>query len=167
MKSVYITQVSKFLPNDPVCNDDMEFILGMVGDVPSKARSLTLRSNKITSRHYALRDGEPTHTNADLAASAIKQLFNDDFKLEDLELLVCGTTGPDQLLPSHASMVHGLVGGRYEIVTTSGACLTGTQALKYAYMSILCGDKKTPSYPALREHLHFLKNKIFGKKQIT
>lgn len=164
MNTVYITQASKYLPNDPVSNDEMEDILGMVGEQRSKARSITLRSNQIKTRYYAIKDGKVTHTNADLAANAINQLFRDNFKLEDLELLACGTTGPDQLLPSHASMVHGLVGGNYEIITTSGACLTSTQAFKYAYMAILCGDKTNAIVTGSERASAFLKSNNFREE---
>ncbi|HLD95024.1 MAG TPA: beta-ketoacyl-ACP synthase III, partial [Alphaproteobacteria bacterium] len=145
MNNVYITKIGKFLPNDPITNDQIENVLGMVGDKPSKARAVTLRSNKIKTRYYALKDGKTTHTNAQLAAAAVRNLFDDVFSLNDVELLTCGTTGPDQLLPSHASMVQGELGGNnpFEVASFSGACLTGTQALKYAYMSISSGDKKS------------------------
>lgn len=62
MPKAYITKVSKLLPNDPVANDEMESVLGMVGGKPSKARALTLKSNKIKTRYYALKDGKATHT---------------------------------------------------------------------------------------------------------
>ncbi|MBN9344303.1 MAG: hypothetical protein BGO76_08845 [Caedibacter sp. 38-128] len=104
MSKAYINKITKFLPNDPVTNDEMESVLGMVGGKPSKARALTLRSNKIKTRYYALKDGKATHTNAQLAAEAIKQIFKEGFDREKLELIACGTTGPDQLLSSHASI---------------------------------------------------------------
>ena len=53
-KAAYITDISAFLPNPPVDNDNMERILGQVGDRPSRARRMVLRSNGITSRHYAI-----------------------------------------------------------------------------------------------------------------
>ena len=53
-RSVYITNTSSFLPNPPVDNDNMERILGQVGDRPSRARRVILRSNGI--QHASLRD---------------------------------------------------------------------------------------------------------------
>ena len=35
---VFITKAAKFLPNEPVGNDDMESFLGMVDGKPSNAR---------------------------------------------------------------------------------------------------------------------------------
>jgi 3-oxoacyl-[acyl-carrier-protein] synthase-3 len=142
MNEVYITRLAKFLPNEPVGNDEIEGILGMVNGKPSRARHMVLGNNKIRTRYYALdKNGNPTHTNAQLTATAIKGLFNDTFPISSLQLLACGTSSPDQLLPNHAAMVHGLLKCQpVELVSTSGACAAGMQAFKYAYMSIKCGN---------------------------
>ncbi len=139
MRQVYITRLSKFLPNAPISNDEMEGVLGMVNGKPSRARLLVLRKNGIKTRYYAIKDGKSTHTNAQLAAVAIKGLFDDQLPASKLELLATGTTSPDQILPSHASMVHHELGiGNIEIISASGACCSSVQALKYAYMAIAC-----------------------------
>jgi 3-oxoacyl-[acyl-carrier-protein] synthase-3 len=46
----FITRTGAFLPNAPVGNDDMERILGQVGERPSRARRAILRSNGIVDR---------------------------------------------------------------------------------------------------------------------
>ncbi len=142
MKSVYITGCSKFLPNEAISNDQMEAYLGMINGKPSVARRLVLNRNKIKTRYYALdMNGRPTHSNAEMTALAIRGLYNQEFSGNDIELLSCGTTSPDQLLPSHAAMVHGLLGARsMELSAFSGACCTGMQAMKYGYMSVLSGN---------------------------
>ncbi|MCP5078567.1 MAG: beta-ketoacyl-ACP synthase III [Psychromonas sp.] len=140
--NVYINNIQAFLPNEAVSNEQMEQVLGQVGERPSRARKMILRSNKITSRYYAVdpQTGTATHSNAQLTAQAIKQLNNDNFNINDIELLACGTTIPDLLLPNHAVMVHGeLKTPSCEVVATSGICLAGTMSLKYAYMSVLSG----------------------------
>src|SRR5688572_10297310 len=106
-KSVYINRIAGYLPGDPVNNDEMEQYLGFVGgNFRSKSKALVLRNNKITTRHYAItKEGKHTHNNAQLTAEAIRKLESDDFQISQIELLTCGTTSPDQLLPSHASMV--------------------------------------------------------------
>src|ERR1035437_7597951 len=105
---VYITRLTKFLPNEPISNDEMEDYLGMINGQPSKARRIILRNNGIKTRYYALdKTGNSTHSNAEIAAAAIDQLFDDRFTHQQLELLACGTASPDQVMPSHASMVHG------------------------------------------------------------
>ncbi|HTN45277.1 MAG TPA: beta-ketoacyl-ACP synthase III [Flavipsychrobacter sp.] len=140
MRPVYITRLSKFLPNDPVANDEMEKVLGMVNDKPSKARAIVLRNNGIKTRYYAFRDGKLTHTNAQMCAIAIKALFDDNKKIENLQLITAGTTSPEQLLPNHAAMVHGELGiQRVELSSHAGACCSSIQGLKYAYMSIGSG----------------------------
>ncbi|MCD4683549.1 MAG: hypothetical protein K8R86_09730, partial [Bacteroidales bacterium] len=140
--SVYITRIARFLPNNPVSNEEMESYLGRINGKPSRARSIVLRNNKIKTRYYALdKNGNPTHTNARLTAEAIKNLTDDSFKLEDMELLACGTTSPDQFLPSHTSMVHGeLKSMPVEILSSSGGCCSGLHALKFGYLSVLSGD---------------------------
>lgn len=145
MRPVYITRLSKFLPNDPVSNDEMERILGMVNGKPSKARSIVLRNNGIKTRYYALRDGKSTHTNAELSANAIKGLFDDTLTIDSLDILAVGTSSPEQIIPSHASMVHGALGinKRVELISAMGTCCSSMQALKYAYMAIGAGMAET------------------------
>jgi 3-oxoacyl-[acyl-carrier-protein] synthase III len=140
-RSVYITKLASFLPNDPVSNEDMEDILGRINNQASKAKPLILRNNQIKTRYYASdKHGNPTHTNTELTKLAIEKLFDKNFKLEDVDVLSCGTTSPDQLLPAHAAMVHGALGGHpVEINSTTGACSAGIQALKFGYLSVLSG----------------------------
>jgi 3-oxoacyl-[acyl-carrier-protein] synthase-3 len=140
--SVYITRLSKFLPNDPISNDDIENILGQINNAPSRAKNLILRNNQIKTRYYALdKEGNTTHTNAALTRQAIEGLWDKQFGLADMELLSCGTTSPDQLLPAHAAMVHGLLGGHsVEINSATGACSAGIQAMKFGYLSVKSGN---------------------------
>jgi 3-oxoacyl-[acyl-carrier-protein] synthase-3 len=143
MKSVYITDISVFLPNAPVDNDNMERVLGQVGSRPSRARRLILRSNGIRSRHYAIDPdtGFATHNNAQLTAAAVKGLEKEDFALAAMDCLVCGTSIPDQVMPNHAVMVHGeLATSSCEVVATAGVCLAGMTALKYAWLGVASGE---------------------------
>ncbi|SDD62693.1 3-oxoacyl-[acyl-carrier-protein] synthase-3 [Pricia antarctica] len=142
MKDVYITRIAKFLPNKPVDNEQMEEKLGVINGKASKARRLVLRNNKIKTRYYAIdENGNVTHNNAQLTAAAIEALCDDKFTTKDIELLSCGTSSPDQILPSHASMVHGFLKNRnMEINSPSGACCSGMNALKYGYLSIKAGQ---------------------------
>lgn len=61
-------------------------------------------------------------------------------------------------------MVHGLVGGNCEVVTTTGACLTGIQALKYAYTAILCGDKNNAIVTGSERASSFLKSNNYRQE---
>jgi 3-oxoacyl-[acyl-carrier-protein] synthase-3 len=139
---VFITGTGAFLPNAPVGNDQMERILGQLGEKPSRARPTVLRSNGITARHYSIDPVtlEPTHTNAALTAAAVRQIAEGGFDLSGLACLACGTSIADQLMPSHASMVHGELGlPPLEAVATTGVCLSGLASLKYAWMSVASG----------------------------
>ena len=141
MRDVYFTKAEIFLPNEPVSNDEMEQYLGLINGNESKARGLILRSNKIKSRYYALdRNGNPTHTNAQLTATAIRKLFDERFRMDDMQLLTCGTSSPDAIQPAHALMVQGELGGKsMEVMSAHGTCNAAMLALKYAYMSVASG----------------------------
>ncbi len=140
---VYITDLAAFLPNAPVDNDGMEAILGMVNQLPSRTRRIILRNNRIRQRYYAIDPltGATTHSNAQLAAEAVRRLRPyDGFHLDQVQVLCCGTSSPDQLMPGHASMVHGELGNApCEVVSTSGICISGMTAFKYAWMSVALG----------------------------
>lgn len=141
MRQVYITRLSKFLPNNPVQSEEIEELLGKIAGQVSRTRRVVLRSNGIISRYYALnKQGEISHSNAEMVKEAIHNLFDEKFSNKDMELLSCGTSTPDQTLPSHAAMVHGCLGGKpVEIASLSGICCSGMHALKYGYMSVLSG----------------------------
>ena len=142
MKEVYITKISKFLPNQPVSNDEMEAKLGEINGESSKAKRIVLRNNGIKQRYYALdSQANATHTNAELVKNAIEGLYGDSLCKTDIEVLSCGTSTPDQMLPSHTAMVHGLLAnGNLEINSASGVCLAGMSSLKYGYMSVMSGN---------------------------
>jgi len=144
--NVYINDIAAFLPHDPVDNDQIEDVLGRINDIPSRTKRIMLRNNKIETRHYAIdrATGKLTHTNAQLAAEAVRKLNPyENFSLNDIECLSCGTTTPDLLFPGHALMVLGeLRLPPCDAVTTSGICICGMTALKYAYMNVATGSTK-------------------------
>lgn len=114
-------------------------MLGRVGGKPSRARRTVLRRNGIESRHYAIdrARGEAAYSNAQLAAEAIRALAD----VGAVDCLACGTSLPDQLMPSHAVMVHGELGWpRLEVVSCAGICLSGMAALKHAWLCLRAGD---------------------------
>lgn len=146
LNEVYITNTSIFLPNDPITCDDMESYLGYINDKPSKSRKIVLRNNGIKTRYYALtKEGKATHTNAQMTALAVKALFsgNPD-KIKEVDLLSCGTSSPDQMMPSHGVMTHGWLPetNAMEVVSPSGVCCAGMHAFKYAYMAVKTGDSR-------------------------
>lgn len=144
MNEVYITKSGKFLPNAPIDNEHIEFFLGKINHTASRARSIVLRNNGIKTRYYALDlNGNPTHSNAEITTQAVRTLFDDTFSVNDIEVLSCGTSTPDCLLPSHAAMVHGCLGGKsIELNASAGVCNSGMNALKFGYLSVKSGNSK-------------------------
>ena len=73
--------------------------------------------------------------------NAINGLFDNEFDTNAIELLACGTSTPDQLIPSHASMVHGLLkeSNPIPLLSVSGVCCSAVQALEFAFLSVLSG----------------------------
>ncbi len=144
LRPVYITHTSVFLPNDPVPSDEMEEYLGYINNKPSKSKKIVLRNNGIVTRYYALnKQQKATHTNAQMTALAVKALFADNPEaIKEIDLLSCGTSSPDQMMPSHGVMVHGWLpeAEAIEVVSPSGVCCAGMHALKYAYMAIKSGE---------------------------
>lgn len=135
---VFLTRTASYLPLEPVSNDEIESVLGMIGGRRSKARRLVLRSNGIQRRHYALDrvTGEPVMTNAEMAAKAVRALGD----LEKVDCLAAATSRPDQLMPGHGVMVHGALNWpRLEVVSLAGICLSGAAAFKYAWLAVRVG----------------------------
>ena len=166
-KPVYINRTAGFLPGDPVSNEEMEEYLGFVGgNFRSKSKAIVLRNNKITTRYYAIdKKGNSAYNNAQLTAEAIRKLESDDFRLKDIQLLTCGTTSPDQVLPSHGSMVHGeLANAPHEVITFSGSCCSGMNALKYAFMSIASGNTTNAVTTGSEKLSHWMKADNFREE---
>lgn len=142
--NVFIKRISSYLPNNPIGNEEIEDYIGYIEGRPSRVKNLVLKQNGIKTRYYALnKEQQITHTNAELAAGAIRKLFQDISELGKVELLSAATSLPDQTLPSHASMVHGLLPEtrNIEIFSTAGVCLTSLQSLKIAFLSVSSGEK--------------------------
>ncbi len=139
MNQVYINHIAAFLPNKAVQNKDMEKVIGQVGNKPSRMRKIILASNKIKERYYAIdpASGKTSHSNAQLTAEAIAKLAEQGCPVRETELLSCGTSIPDQLIPNHAVMVQAESQiPPCETISTAGVCLSGIAALKYCYLSI-------------------------------
>ncbi|MCK4838146.1 MAG: beta-ketoacyl-ACP synthase III [Desulfobulbaceae bacterium] len=162
--NAYITDIAISLPNEPVNNEEMEKVLGMVHELPSRTKKIILRNNGIKQRFYAIdpATGQTTHSNAQMAAEAVKNLQPyDNFSVADIELLGCGTSAPDQFMPGHASMVHGEVGGsKCEIVSTSGICLSGISCLKFAWMSVALGLTKNAVATGSEQSSSFMRSRM-------
>lgn len=145
IRNVYITAAGAYLPGEPVDNDRMENVLGLIDGKPSRLKKRILKSNGIKSRHYALgEDGQTTELNEELAAKAVHAaLANSELTLEDVEMLAAGTTQGDVPIPGFASMVHGRLGGPpMEILSAGGVCCSSMAALSSAYRAVATQQRK-------------------------
>jgi 3-oxoacyl-[acyl-carrier-protein] synthase-3 len=164
---VFIRRTASYFPNDPVSNDDMESYLGFINGQPSKSKRIVLRNNGIKRRFYALdKEGNPTHTNAQITAYSIRKLFDDQAELKNINLLSCGTSSPDQMMPSHGVMVHGWLpeSNSIEVVSPSGVCCAGMHAFKYAYLSIKSGDASLAISAGSERFSRLLRSDVFEEE---
>lgn len=142
-RSAYVTGWAVCLPNAPVDNAHIEDVLGHLKSQSSSVKRRVLMNNGISGRHYAIdpATGAMTHTNATMTAEAIRNLGKrTGFPLVDMQVLACGTSSADQVIPGHASMVHAELGTPpCETISPSGVCCSGVSALKYGYLNVLSG----------------------------
>ena len=142
-RDAYITGLGVCLPNAPVENEQIETVLGQLKRQSAAVKRRVLINNGIATRYYAIDpvSGEVTHTNAGMTAEAVRQAcHNADFSRSAIQNLVCGSSSPDQLIPSHASMVHAELGcPPCEVTYISGVCCSGVSALKYGYLNVVTG----------------------------
>jgi len=164
--NAYITDIAAFLPNEPVDNQNIEKVLGMAQQTPSRTRAVILRNNKIRERYYAIdpATGRLTHTNAQLTAEAVRRLRpHEGFHLDQIECLACGTSSPDQLMPGHGLMVHGALGSApCEVSSMSGICLSGISALKYAALSVAAGATRNAVATGSELASSFMRAELFN-----
>jgi 3-oxoacyl-[acyl-carrier-protein] synthase-3 len=146
MNSAYITHIGKYLPGDPISNDDMEAYLGCIHDRPSKVKRRILANNGIQQRHYAIDRHQQTQiSNSEMAAAAVRDVLHQWARRpEAIDLLACATTWPDLLVPGFGSMVHGALPELSPVEATShqGVCCAGVAALSYATAQVELGRKQ-------------------------
>ncbi len=145
IRDVYITAAGAYLPGEPVENDRIENVLGLVDGKPSRLKKRILSSNGIRTRHYALdENGRTTELNEELAVKAIHAaLAHSELTLDDVEMLATGTTQGDVPIPGFASMVHGRLGGPpMEILSAGGVCCSSIAALSSAYRAVATQQRK-------------------------
>lgn len=146
MNSAYINSIGKFLPGEPISNDQMEDYLGKIGGRPSKVKNRILKSNGIQQRYYALdRQQNTTYLNSQMAARAVRDALSQlNLEPSAIDLLACGTSWADLLVPGFASMVHGELPelSPVEIISTQGVCCAGVAALNYAASQVQLGKKR-------------------------
>ena len=145
MQPVYITAIGSFLPGDPIGNDEVAAFLGPLSAKQERLRLSALEANGIKTRHYAIdRNGEPQHTNAEMAALACRDaLARSELAADDVEYIAAAASQGDFLAPGFASMVHAELGtNATEIASFTSFCASGMMALKSAISAIRSGEKK-------------------------
>ncbi|GAB3085733.1 hypothetical protein GCM10027054_05930 [Isoptericola nanjingensis] len=141
--TAYLTGLGRYLPGEPVANEDVARRLGGVDKRTDGLRARIQRANGIRQRYYALDDeGRTTELNEELAVHAIEDALADrGITATDLGMLACATTQGDLLVPGFASMVHGrLGGGPMQTLTASGVCASSIAALDAAVSKVRLGD---------------------------
>ncbi len=142
-RPVYINAIGKFLPGEPIENDEMEEYLGLINGKPSRSKNRMLTQNGIKSRYYALdKKQNTTESVAGMAAKAIEDcLKRNDTAKEDVQFLSAATTQGDLPIPGFASMVHGEselpVCG---IASHQSVCAAGMMAIKNGFMHVQSGE---------------------------
>ncbi|MEU2033799.1 3-oxoacyl-[acyl-carrier-protein] synthase III C-terminal domain-containing protein [Nocardia amamiensis] len=142
----FITATGRFLPGEPVPNDEIEEYIGKAGRASSDLKDQILQNSGIKTRYYAIDKQQQTvYSNTVMAAGAVRDAVERaGLRPEQVEMLAAATTLPDLMGPGHASMVHGELGyPPMEIVTAHGICSSGMMALKNAYLQVKIGEKST------------------------
>lgn len=143
MNEIFINGLGAFLPDDPVPNDEIEDYLGWVFNKPSKYRSISLKQNRIRTRHYALdREGRARHTSSGMAAGAIRSAIrNSELALDKITYLATSSTLGDGLVPGLAAHVHAALGiNEIEIANFQSVCASAMMAFKSAYAQLKAGE---------------------------
>jgi 3-oxoacyl-[acyl-carrier-protein] synthase-3 len=166
---VFINALGKFLPGDPVTNEEMEAHLGLVGGKPSRLKSRILRQNGIRSRHYAIdREGRVLFRNYQLAArSVLDALKHAELSLQKIHYLAAATSQSDLLAPGFASLVQGeLRLPACEIASLHGVCASGMMALKGAYLQVRAGEKANAMVTASEFTSRFFRHGLFEETRL-
>ena len=97
----YITGAGKFLPGNPVLNDEVENFIGTINGSNSRLKEHMLKQNGILSRYYALdSDQQPTTSVAGMIAEAIKDCFgHTSININEIDFLAAASTQPDIRCP--------------------------------------------------------------------
>ncbi len=142
---VFIAGTGFHLPGAPVDNDAMDAYIAPINRVSGRIKQRILAENGIRTRHYAIGpDGATRETNAQMAAAAIRAALADArCDLANVELLACGTSGGDSIMPGFANMVQGeLAAPPMHTHTSVGVCASSLGALAFAAGQVQQGDAR-------------------------
>lgn len=139
MDDVFINGFGSFLPGPAIANSEMEEYLGHVFGKPSRFRAITLKQNKIKTRHYAVnKEGQSLHSSCSMAAQAIENaVTNSEVMLGDISYLASSSTLGDGLVPGLAAHIHAALNIKsIEIANFQSVCASALMAIKSAYLQV-------------------------------
>jgi len=139
---VYLESAGYFMPGEAVSNDAMDSYIAPLNRMSSRIKSRILAENGIKQRYYAIDpEGQTVYTNAQLAASAIRDcLRRNDSDLSAVSLLTSGSSGGDALMPGFANMIQGeLAAQPMETLSVHGICAAGVSAIQVAAQGVEMG----------------------------
>ncbi len=140
---VYINAIGKYLPGNPVSNEEIEDYLGYINNQPSRSKSRMLKQNGIHTRYYALdKQQNTTESVSSMTAKAIADcLQKAKLHKENIELLSAATTQSDLPVPGFASMVQAEAALPVCAVSShQSVCASGIMAVKNAFLHIQSGE---------------------------
>jgi 3-oxoacyl-[acyl-carrier-protein] synthase-3 len=143
MQPVYVTAAAQCLPGPPVGNEAMADHIGRLSPEAERFGRLTLRQNRIRTRHYAIRpDGGSDWTVAKLAGQAVRSLIDGaEVTRGRIGFLATATTQNDLMVPGLASGVHAESGlPPIEIASLQSVCASSVMALKAAALQVAAGE---------------------------
>ncbi len=139
---VYLRNAAYFMPGEPVDNVRMDDFIAPLNRISGRIKQRILNENGIKQRYYAIdAQGATTHTNAVMAANAIRQcLANAEVGQGDISLLASGSSGGDALMPGFANMIQGeLNAPPMETASIHGICAAGVTAIQAVAQGIELG----------------------------
>ena len=142
---VFIAGTGLHLPGPPIDNDGMDAFIAPLNRISGRIKQRILAENGIRTRHYAIdADGRTRESNAQMASAAIRTALADaGCELSQIELLACGTSGGDAIMPGFANMVQGELGAPPMATHTSvGVCAASLGALAFAAGQVQQGDAR-------------------------
>jgi 3-oxoacyl-[acyl-carrier-protein] synthase III len=140
---VFVSGSAYHLPGEAVDNAGMDAFIAPVNRMSARIKQRILADNGIRQRHYAINaDGSTRISNAGMAAAAVRgALIQAQLTLADLQVLACGTSGGDAIMPGFANMVQGeLAAPPMNTHTSVGVCASSLGALAYAAAQLQHGD---------------------------
>lgn len=143
--NVYITSTGHYLPGEPVDNEEIEDVLGLIDGKKSRLKKKILQSNGIKTRHYAINSEHKTEiSNSEMAAQAGFSCIDNSYLASNkIQMLSCATSQGDLVLPGFGSMVQAALDlSEIELHTSHGICSSSMMALKAAFTSVKCGENE-------------------------